>query len=192
MAADVLAQLPLVARWFVGFVLLFAGVSKLADVGGFKNIIEHYGLIPSWALGGAARTLPAAECLIGVALVSGVALFYAAFAAAALFCIFGAAVAVNIVRGKSQIPCGCFGTSKTEPANWKTVTRSIAFAGMAWFANRPSALALNGSIGARAAAEKELPAALVALAVLVVWRLAVAYAGLQAASRPARSDSGRS
>lgn len=103
-------------RWVVPFlrilvaaVFLFAAYTKLRQSWLiFAMSIDAYGLLPPWAVMGVARTLPWAELAIGVLLLAGWGLRYAAAAATALLVTFFGVMLWAYAQGRG-IDCGCFG-----------------------------------------------------------------------------------
>jgi len=74
-----------------------------------------------------------AVLLIGLEFFSGAGILIkrsfpiSALFAAGLFFLFGSAVAVNLLRGRRELPCGCFG-KKGTPISWHLVARDILLA----------------------------------------------------------------
>lgn len=94
-----------------GLALLFAGAAahKLRDLHAFRVALGDYQLVP-WVLTGlAAPGLAAAEAAAAALLLSPAARPWGFAAAAALLALYGAAIALNLLRGRRDIDCGCFG-----------------------------------------------------------------------------------
>lgn len=102
--------LSMAAQFVVAATFLLAAWAKLRDFAGFAGGLHDYGLLPPAAERLVARLIPAAEVVVGTALLLGIAHPWPALAAAALSAIFGAAIAITARRGR-DIPCHCFGTS---------------------------------------------------------------------------------
>ncbi len=104
--------LSVLARIFIGIILIAAGVSKLAaPKEEFALIIQAYNLVsPSTALT-AATFLPWVELFIGYSLLAGYALRLASLASGVLFIVFDFALLSLKVRGIELPSCGCFGAS---------------------------------------------------------------------------------
>lgn len=98
----------LVARVGLGLVWVVAGALKLPDPAGAERAVRAYRLLPEPLVGLMAFGLPALEIVVGLALVLGVVVRWAAVASAALLVVFIAAVGSAWARGL-QIDCGCFG-----------------------------------------------------------------------------------
>ena len=75
--------ITLVLRLLLAGVFLFAAYTKLRQPWLlFAMSIDSYGILPEWAVLASARILPWAELVLGLLLLSGVWLRYAAVAAA--------------------------------------------------------------------------------------------------------------
>jgi hypothetical protein len=94
-----------------GLALVWAAAAahKLRDLHAFRVALGDYQLVP-WALtGAAAPALVAAELAAAVLLLSPAARPWGFAASAALLALYSAAIAVNLLRGRRDIDCGCFG-----------------------------------------------------------------------------------
>lgn len=130
MEETVVAFSVYIARFFLAFVFIVAGASKLTETDEFERAIVNYRLLPRRFSRPVAVWLPRAELGAGVLLVLGVALVPAAYAVAVLLLAFTAAVSINLLRGK-EMSCNCFGASTPEKMTWLTVGRNLALSGMA-------------------------------------------------------------
>lgn len=89
-------------------ILLLAGAMKIGGLRAFGQQVAAYQVVPrrlSWFAGYA---LPPAEIIIGLALPF---LPRLAVIAMVFFGSFAAAVGINLIRGRSELRCGCFGTT---------------------------------------------------------------------------------
>lgn len=114
-----------------GLVLLTAGATKLGRPESLAQAIQRYDLVPVSVAALAARTLPLSELLLGGLLVTGWAVGHAGMAAGALFLAFAVAIAINLLRGRADIPCGCFGPSEHASLKWSYVARNLLLAACA-------------------------------------------------------------
>ena len=116
--------LVIVLRVLLGGVFLFAAYTKLRQPWLlFAMSIDSYAILPEWAVLVTARVLPWAELVLGIILLTGIWLRYAAIAATALLSIFFAAVVRSYIKGMA-IDCGCFGVGEALSA--KTLVRDGA------------------------------------------------------------------
>jgi uncharacterized membrane protein YphA (DoxX/SURF4 family) len=99
----------LLLRVVIGAVFMYAAYAKLRDPWTlFAMSIDSYKILPEWAVLAVARSLPWFELLLGVVLISGLALRHASLVAAALLAVFFALMIISYARGLT-IDCGCFG-----------------------------------------------------------------------------------
>lgn len=123
-----LIYLATAARWIVGAALLVAGATKLQSSKTFANTVAGYGVLPRLLTRPVGVALPLIEVLLGLALLLGIGTAVAGAISAALFAVFGAAVAWNLARG-NRVPCGCFGASRSELIGPGTLVRDTALFG---------------------------------------------------------------
>jgi len=128
----------LVLRAALAVLFAAAAVHKLRDVDGFRRALEGYELLPPlWAV-------PAGGILVAVELGIAVGLWMprvqaaAGIAAAGLLLLYAAAIAVNLLRGRRDIECGCFGPARRRPISAALVVRNIILAGAALASGLPA------------------------------------------------------
>jgi hypothetical protein len=107
--------------WIVrlGLALLFAAAvtHKLRDMPRFIATLQGYRLLPRALAAPAAIVLCAAEGATAATLAVPALDPLGAIAALGLLCTYGAAVGINLARGRRDIDCGCLG-----PANRQTLS----------------------------------------------------------------------
>jgi uncharacterized membrane protein YphA (DoxX/SURF4 family) len=114
----------IVLRLVLAAVFIFAAYTKLRQPWLlFAMSIDSYGILPEWAVLASARVLPWFELVLGILLLTGFWLRYAAIAATAILSVFFAAVIRSYVKGLA-IDCGCFGVGEALSA--KTLIRDGA------------------------------------------------------------------
>jgi len=113
-----------VARLFVGALLLYAAWTKVPDMAAFAQDVANYRLLPPAAVPVAAAAVVGVELVVGAALILGFWVRPAATVAAALLALFTAGIAQALLRG-IDLNCGCFGTA--DRATWLSVLRDVAF-----------------------------------------------------------------
>jgi hypothetical protein len=108
----------------IGAALMFftAAFGKMRSWRTFEGVVANYRLLPGAASRGVAWVLPPAEVLLAVALLCGAP--GSEVAAGALLSVFGAAMAINLWRGRTHIDCGCFDSTLKQPLRWALVLRN--------------------------------------------------------------------
>lgn len=111
-------------RTFVALILLVAGIAKISNLRSFAGAVRAYGLLSGPLVSPVSRGLPIVEVLIAGALVLNQASAWPSLAAAALFLVFTGGVTINLLRGRRDISCGCFGTDHDRKLSWGLVMRN--------------------------------------------------------------------
>ena len=138
MPGDLLRLFSGSAAAFVALMMLRAALHKAADAGRFEGVLADYDLAPDWALRPLRRVLPALEIAAVVALCLAPFQAVGAALAGGLLLIYGAAMAAALLRGRTEIDCGCGGPAL--PLGWSLVGRNLILAA----ALAPSLLSLAG------------------------------------------------
>ncbi len=101
--------MPLILRLLLAAVFLYAAYTKLRQPWLlFAMSIDAYQLLPEWAVLTLGRTIPWLELALGLLLVTGIGLRYAAAGASTLLAAFFAIMLQAYIKGMG-IDCGCFG-----------------------------------------------------------------------------------
>jgi len=137
-----------------------AALHKLRGFAEFRVALADYQLVPWWTSGIAARALVAAECATAVLLLSPLARPTGFAAAAGLLALYGAAIAVNLLRGRRDIDCGCFGPAQRAPLGVGLVVRNALLAAVALTGLLPTVDRPLGGVDAITAAALVLALAL--------------------------------
>jgi len=96
-------------RIILGFVFIFAAISKAAEPEVFAKAIYNYKLLPLFLINILAITLPWIELSAGLLLVFGVSVKENSAILSGMLLVFIIAIAISLARGLN-IDCGCFGT----------------------------------------------------------------------------------
>ena len=100
----------LTIRIIVGFVFIFAAVSKVSEPEEFARAISNYKLLPIYLINILAIVLPWIEICAGILLVFGISVKENSAILSGLLLVFIIAIAISLARGLN-IDCGCFGTT---------------------------------------------------------------------------------
>jgi hypothetical protein len=98
-----------VLRLAMAALLALAAGHKLRDPRRFREVLAGYALLPAAWVGAGAALVPVVELAVATALLLPASARAAAAAAAGLFALYGAAIAVNLARGRRDLDCGCLG-----------------------------------------------------------------------------------
>lgn len=131
-ALAVVALAAPIIKTAIAVVLITAGASKLWDVRRFVEVVRGYAILPNRVVRPFARALPFAEVVTGAALVSsifvnGLPLAWTGAVAMVLFALFGSAITLNLMRGRTNISCGCFGESGNRKLTWMLAVRAFSY-----------------------------------------------------------------
>lgn len=107
-----------------GAIFLSGAWSKWREREVFAQAMEGYELIPSAVVPSASLALIGAEFAIGAALLTPFLPPWPALAAVALLLLVTGAVTINLLRGRTDISCGCGGTSGDQTLSWSLVARN--------------------------------------------------------------------
>jgi len=116
--------MQMTVRIAVSLLFAWAAIHKLRDVAGFRAALASYELLPRRWAGPGAGLLIAIESGIGIGLwLPGLAAV-AGLAAAGLLALYAGAMAINLVRGRRDIDCGCSGIARARPLSGALVVRN--------------------------------------------------------------------
>jgi hypothetical protein len=127
-----------VCRFVLALVLLSAAAHKLRAPRDFLATLHGYALVPDVLAPAVAVALVGAELAIGAGLLAPATRQTAALGATALLALYGASIAVNLLRGRRDIDCGCGGPAARQPLSAWLVLRNACLATMGIAALAPS------------------------------------------------------
>ncbi len=131
--------LSLGLRGAVVLILMAAASHKLHNWQGFKAAVAGYEILPSALIPSAAIFMVVSEIVIAGGLILFPLTIVPALLAAGIFVLYGAAMALALVRGKQSFDCGCGGLSKSQDVSWSLVTRNGVIAAVVLFLATPMA-----------------------------------------------------
>ena len=93
----------------LSFTVLFlrAAVHKLTGLEEFQAVVSDYKLVPAGLVPLTARLFPMFEVSLAVGWLFGTQIGLVAYGSAGLLTAYGAAMGINLVRGRVHIGCGC-------------------------------------------------------------------------------------
>ncbi|SFF91494.1 Methylamine utilisation protein MauE [Novosphingobium sp. CF614] len=124
-----LAILTRAAAIGCGLIFLTAGIEKARHRHVLPGVIANYRILPPALVGPASIGLPPLECVVGIMLLSGWTPA-PVIAGAALLMVFAAAMAVNLLRGRRAITCGCGRLDLRQHLRWPSVARNALLAAL--------------------------------------------------------------
>ena len=98
-----------IIRLFLGFMFIFAAVTKISDPEGFSQAIYNYKILPLSFVNILAIILPWIELCAGILMIFGISVKENSAIIFGLLLIFIIAITISLFRGL-DINCGCFGT----------------------------------------------------------------------------------
>jgi Methylamine utilisation protein MauE len=108
---------------FAALVMFAAAWHKFSERDEFIGALDAYQMIPSVLLYPVARVLPMIEIAIGFLSLIPATRSVGLTAFAILIAIYGLAIAINLVRGRNEIDCGCGG--EVHLLSWGLVARNL-------------------------------------------------------------------
>lgn len=131
---------------FCGVILIVAGTAKLGSLRSFGDQIAAYNIVPALAARRIGSILPPAEIAVGVLVILNPRF---AVASAGLFLCFAMAVGVNLLRGKKELHCGCFGSNGVHRISLVHVIANMMLvaAALTAFSTRPRVSFISFQIG---------------------------------------------
>jgi hypothetical protein len=115
----------------IALVFTGAAIAKLKSWSELPGVVQNFRVLPHALIFPLAVVLPPLEAAIGVGILIRDTRSLAAGLAAILFMVFGAALAINLVRGRRYIDCGCFRSNLKQPISIATILRNVLLAACA-------------------------------------------------------------
>jgi uncharacterized membrane protein YphA (DoxX/SURF4 family) len=127
-----IVAIRLFLRLLLGLILLSTGISKLTHPAHFRRAIQDYRVLPpafdaKFALSRIlATSIPIAEVVTGLGLVSGLLLLPLLLLTILLFLVFCGALMINLARGRYDLSCHCAGLLGNHRISWWLIVRNGA------------------------------------------------------------------
>ena len=163
-----MVPLSTIARIVVGLILLWAAAAKLRRRDDLPDWLTAYGVPVRYARQ-AGWAVMAAEAVVGVLLLVGVAMPWPAYAAVGLWVVFLVALGQARLRGVERLRCGCFGAAEGKTDH--LLLRAGGFTALALVAAFGGGLELSASSDTVVAAVLVILSGAVVLLTLLVLAL---------------------
>ena len=102
---------------------------KLKDPIVFWQVLAAYRLVPERLARPASILVPLVESATALGLLFLPSSPAPVIAALSLWVLYGIAMAINLVRGRGQLDCGCGGLASDQTIGWALVGRNVLLAG---------------------------------------------------------------
>ncbi|MDD5371595.1 MAG: hypothetical protein PHQ40_21150 [Anaerolineaceae bacterium] len=117
-----------VFRFIIAILFLTSSVSKTRNPHAFMKAVYAYHLLPPSAIRPFAVSLILIELILGITLILGWESSLAAGISVLLFVAFAVAIWINLLRGRENLSCGCFGEKNSGIISPWLVGRDILLA----------------------------------------------------------------
>ncbi len=104
----------IIATLLLSYLFVVGGCQKLRDTANFQEVVSDYKIVPKAWSPWLARLLPFLEVCAGLALLIPIVRGSALVLLTGLLATYTAAIALNIVRGRIDIDCGCAGPGQEQ------------------------------------------------------------------------------
>ena len=111
-------------RGAISLLLATAAFHKLRDPIAFWQVVAAYRLVPEFFARAVAFVIPTIEIALAVSLLVFVGTGLPVIAVIFLWLVYGAAIAINLLRGRLQLECGCGGLAADQTIHWGLVGRN--------------------------------------------------------------------
>lgn len=123
-----------------------SGWAKLRDPAAFTRALRGYAIVPERGVAPAAAALLAFECLLVPGLLAPAVARTASLLAAFALIAYAVAIAINLVRGRRDIDCGCAGPVAHQSLHEWLIARNAAYVLLALAGALPPAARDLGAI----------------------------------------------
>lgn len=115
-------------RAFLALLFATTALSKLQNLEEFYGVVRNFRVIPDGASRVVAFVLPIVELAVAAGLLIRPLTIPAAITGAAMLIGFGVVIAINVIRGRTSIDCGCMRQGMKQPISWVLVLRNAVLA----------------------------------------------------------------
>jgi putative oxidoreductase len=117
--------LSFVFRIYIGWLFIYASLTKIPDPALFAENVAAYQIVPYWGINLVAVILPMLELVAGFFLILGLQTKAAASILGGLLLMYGLVSIATLLRGFS-ISCGCY-DALGDPVDWKKVMTDLVY-----------------------------------------------------------------
>lgn len=107
-----------------GYILITTGLSKLKNTAKHYSIVYAYNILPKKYISYFVFLDTTIELIIGFSLVAGIGLVYMIPSAISLLLIYTFAILINLLRGVTEIDCGCGGAVGEHTLSYSLIIRN--------------------------------------------------------------------
>lgn len=122
-------ELAFYLRITLALLFLTTGWSKTRQMGEHIGIVEDYRIMPKKLAPLFARLETYVEIALALLLLAGFWQVQAALASSALLALYTVAIVVNLLRGRTEVSCGCGGAAGNHLLSWWLVLRNLVLIG---------------------------------------------------------------
>jgi hypothetical protein len=115
----------------VASLFLASVIHKIRDPWRFREALRGFAVLPESLTAVVAAVVFVAELAVVVAFIFGSTRTLGMFVAAALVTLYAGAIAVNLIRGRTRIDCGCVGYGERQHLAGWMVARNLVIAAAA-------------------------------------------------------------
>lgn len=119
--------LLLLFRIILGAIFLIAGLAKFFDLKDFAFTLGRLNLVPTYLISPISFFIPTIEVLLGLTLIMGIFIRYAAISILCLLIIFSIVILIQMFN-KNVIDCNCFGPLFSSQFNIYAFFRNLVLA----------------------------------------------------------------
>ncbi len=112
----------------VALLFVIAASHKLRDWSEFRQVVRNYDLLPDALVALSAGILTVLELGAAVLILVTATRPVGAAVSSGLLAVYAAAMAINLLRGRVNLDCGCLGAGRRQPIRWWMVARNLALA----------------------------------------------------------------
>lgn len=110
---------------FLSALFISSSFSKIRNYEEHKMVVKNYNLLPKRSISMFMFIEVSLELLTGIGLLLTPVQISSIYLAIIMLVIFTIAVAINLLRGRTNISCGCGGIVGNHQLSWKLVFRNL-------------------------------------------------------------------